>query len=152
MASRYLAAAVPAAQVGLRVDRLAALVVAGARPHLEVQVAGGGVARVADASDRLPSGHALALADLGAALQVHVDRVLELTLAVDDDVVAGACVSVPELHPARLRGDDSLAAIGEQVLALVIPAGAESVAVGVLSEDRELAIARARRRFSTGPT
>ncbi len=47
------AVAIPFFEVGQRVDRAAALVPAGCCPDLEVEVAGGGVAGVADDADRL---------------------------------------------------------------------------------------------------
>src|SRR6187397_2026991 len=51
--SKRSAVFVPLLQVGQWVDRAAALVPAGGSPHLEVEVAGGGVAGLADHADRL---------------------------------------------------------------------------------------------------
>src|SRR5436190_1420750 len=127
--------------LGHGAHRVAALVPARPRPDLEVQVACGRVPRLADAADRLAGVDACALPG-APPLEVHVDVVAGVGPRVDHDVVAGAARLVgPVLHPAALRRDDALAALGEDVLALMYvtgPRGAVAVAVGVAGTHREL--------------
>src|SRR5262245_33009222 len=59
---------------GHRVDRCAAAV-PGPVPYLEVEVAAGGVAGVADVAEQLAGGDALAGASDGGFAQVHVGQV-----------------------------------------------------------------------------
>ncbi len=74
----------------------------------------------------------------------------ELALAVDDDVVAGRAVVVAKLDAPGLRRDDALAAVGDQVLALVVAAGAEAVAVGVAAAHGEDAVGALGNRHRLG--
>src|SRR4029078_5877742 len=75
-------------------------------------------------------------------LEVHVHVVMPRRLAVDDDVVPGTARLVAAvLHAAAARGDDPLAAVGEDVLGLVHGDGARGsgvAAVAVLPAQREL--------------
>src|SRR3954468_10171044 len=74
------------------VERVAAVVPAGGGPHLEVEVAGGRIARTADVAEQLARPDAVAnVHDRGLA-HVHVGVVDAGALAVDHEVVAGAGV------------------------------------------------------------
>src|SRR3954454_2791389 len=107
---RELGGLVPGPQRGRGVERGAAGVPAGGAPELEVEVAGGGVAGLADPADLIAG------ADLGALLehrrlaQVHVDVVDAGARSVDDDVVAGTALEAGELDGAAARGDERQAA------------------------------------------
>ena len=109
---------------GQRVDRAAALVPAGCGPDLEVQVAAGGVAGLADDADRLAGADGVAGLQRRGFGQVHVDEVVGGALAVDDDVVAGGALEAGVLDAAAAGGDERRAAAGHHVLALVGVAGA----------------------------
>src|SRR5690606_15370884 len=115
------APAIPAAQLlRHRAHVAAAPIPAGPRPQLEVQVATGGVARLAHAPDHLPGAHALARAHLGAAAQVHVHILRVRARAGDDDVVArGRALVGAVAHLARARRDELGAAAREDVLPAV---------------------------------
>jgi hypothetical protein len=106
-----------------------------------VEVTPGGIPGLADAVDPLAGVDARALTR-APPLQVHVHVVVAVGARVDHEVVAGAARLVaPVLDPAATRGDDRLAALREDVLALMGVSGAgcpEPIAVRVARADREL--------------
>ena len=119
---RRLAPGVPFLQTPAdRPHRAPAVVPAGARPELEVQVAIARVAGPAEAADPLAGAHPLAVPRAVPAPQVHVDVVVSGGLAVDHQVVARAAglVAAP-LHPAAPGRDNLRAAPGADVLPLVV--------------------------------
>src|SRR5205823_8057210 len=138
-----LAPAVPALQVpGHGAHGMAALVPAWPRPHLEVEMAPGRIARVAHEADSLAGANAFASLGAAASPKVHVDEVVAGALAVDHHVEAGAPGLVRAvLDPATPGRDDLQAAGREHVLTLVDVARsrcAVPVAVCVPAPDREL--------------
>src|SRR5262249_54035435 len=143
-ASRRSAVAVPLFEVGQRVDRAAALVPARGGPDLEVKVAGGGVAGVADDPDRLPGADRFAGVQRRRLGQVRVQEVEAGPLAVDNHVVGGRARISGVLDGAAAGCDERRAAGGHRVLALMGVAGASRAeaprahAEFVRAEDREL--------------
>src|SRR4051812_9827753 len=97
---RQLGVLIPGPQVREGVDRVAAGVPARRGPLLEVQVAGGRVAGLADVADELAGLDGLALGDERGLAQVHVGVVLAGAGAVDDQVVAGVALEAAELRLA----------------------------------------------------
>ena len=87
-----------------------AVVPAGCAPELEVQVAAASVPALADRADRLARVHAVAGAERGGLVEVHVHVVDLGSVAVDHDVVAGRRVVLLELDPAAARRDHPRAA------------------------------------------
>src|SRR4051794_16011846 len=85
---KTLGVSVPGLQGGQRVDRVAAVVPPGCGPDLEVEVARGCVACVADHSDLLAGEDLVALRERARLGQVHV-RVVDAVDPVDHQVVAG---------------------------------------------------------------
>src|SRR5690606_31943777 len=83
--------ALPSAQKGHRVDGRATPVVA-ALPDLQMEVATGGVAGLADAADELAGPHGLARPHPRRFAQVGVDQLQRGALDLDHDVIAGATV------------------------------------------------------------
>src|SRR5260221_13372859 len=137
------AVAVPFLEVGQRVDRAATLVPAGGGPDLEMEVAGGGVAGLADHPDRFSGADRHPLLQRRGFEQVHVGHVETRALAVDDYVVAGGALVSRVLNAAAAGGDQRRSALCHHVLALVGVAGAScsetagGAAVVVGAEDRE---------------
>src|SRR5215207_8451814 len=114
-----LCPAIPRLQGRQRIERLAAVVPARRVPELEVEVAAASVAAVADRTDRLTRVHAVALAEGGGLVEVHVDVVEVGAVAVDHDVVPCGGVELLELDAPAARGHHSGSALGEDVVALV---------------------------------
>src|SRR3954468_10882617 len=98
------AVAIPALQERRRVEEVAALVPAGRRPDLEVEVAAARVAGIADVADPLAGADYLPLAEQRRLAQVHVDEVEAGGAAVDHDVVAGRALVAGVLDPPPARG------------------------------------------------
>src|SRR4029078_5439913 len=101
----------------------AAPVPGGGGPHLEVEVAGGGGAGVADEADWLAGPHDFAGQERRGFGQVRVQEVDRLGAAVHHDVVAGQRLVAGVLDDAAAGGDQRRAAGGHRVLALVGVAG-----------------------------
>src|SRR5215218_9761739 len=138
-----LAPAVPLLQVaGHRLEEPAALIPAGARPFLEVEVTAAGGPSGAHLADPLARADPFPPLEGGRVQKVHVDVVVAGPLAVDHDVVAGAPgLVVPPLHPAATRRLQPRSARGGEVLALVGVAHSRSaypIAVGMRAPHRKL--------------
>ena len=122
-----------------RPQRTPALVPAGTRPDLEVQVAVARVAGHADAADSLAGAHPLPVLRAALSPQVHVDVVVAGGPSVDHQVIARAAGLVaPPLHLAAAGRDDPRAAPGAEVLPHVVSARAEAIPVLMRPSNREL--------------
>src|SRR5512144_724496 len=108
---------------------MAPRVPAGARPHLEVQVASVGAPGLPDVADRLAGRHALALGHERRVAEVHVRRV-SAVVAGDDEVVLGAPLEVAVADAAAVRRDERRPAAREDVLT-VVPAAPPNAAAPV---------------------
>src|SRR5262249_2850745 len=131
----------------------AALIPARWAPHLEVQVAGGGVAGLADDPDRLAGADGVAGLQRRGFGEVRVHEVVRRPLAVDHQVVAGGRLKARVLDPAAGGRDQRGAAGGHHVLALVgvtrarRPETAGAEAEFVRAENREGVAEEVEARF-----
>src|SRR4051795_7505507 len=125
----------PRTQEGQRVLGVAALVPPGLGPLLEVQVAGGRVPGPADLADLLAAADVIALRHADGA-QVHVDVVRAGVAVVQDDVAPGRRLGRDVADRRAGDGAQRRAAVGHDVLALVLAAAvAEALAVVVRAVD-----------------